>query len=114
MTDKRSAEGAGDEGSTPSEGRLKMSLKFLKSLLTPVDLCSAKMHVVLIFQLLSWLYILICDTEENIDLVLVLYDFMVLFNRCRLGYIHRPHICHFFSTQIFLDTNLEQKRHKFR
>ena len=31
----------------------------------------------------------------------------------------RPHVCHFFSTeifstQIFLHTNLEQKRHKFR
>ena len=28
-------------------------------------------------------------------------------------YWNRPHICHFFSTQIFLHTNLEQKRHKF-
>ena len=26
----------------------------------------------------------------------------------------RPHICHFFSTQIFLHANLEQKQHKFR
>ena len=53
MTDKRSAEGTGEEGSTPSEGRLKMSVKLLKFLLTPVDLCSAKMQDVLIFQLLS-------------------------------------------------------------
>ena len=35
------------------------------------------------------------------------------------GFVGRPHICHYFSTkifhtQIFLHTNLEQKRHKFR